>query len=91
MRTRRGTERNIAVNIATTQFKVTGMTCGHCSSAIQASVHPLAGVREVQVELGAKTVTVSYDGGQITSDQLRNAIEEDAGYAVNEMKEVGTS
>jgi copper chaperone len=67
------------------------MTCGHCSSAIQASVRPLAGVRDVQVELGAKTVTVSYDDSQITSDRLRDAIEEDAGYPVNEMKEVGTS
>lgn len=77
------------MNIATTQFKVTGMTCGHCSSAIEGSVRTLAGVQDVQVELGAKTVTVRYDG-QVTSAQLRDAVE-DAGYSVDEVKEVSTS
>jgi copper chaperone len=83
-------EGNIAVNIATTEFKVTSMTCGHCRSAIEGSVRPLAGVQEVHVELGAKTVTISYDRGRVTSAVLRSTVE-DAGYPVNEIKEVGTS
>jgi len=78
------------MNIATTQFKVTGMTCGHCCSAIEDSVRPLAGVQEVHVDLGAKTVTVRYDDGQVASVQLRDAVE-DAGYPVDEVKEVSTS
>jgi copper chaperone len=78
------------VNVATTQFKVTGMTCGHCRSAIEGSVGPLAGVQEVHVELGAKTVTISYDPGEVTPALLRSAVE-DTGYPVDEIKEVGTS
>ena len=32
---------------ATTTYGVTGMTCGHCVSAVQTEVGRLAGVREV--------------------------------------------
>jgi copper chaperone len=78
------------VDIATTQFKVTGMTCGHCRSAIEGAVRPLAGVQEVHVELGAKMVTVRYDRGQLSTAAVCDAVE-GAGYPVDEFEEVGTS
>ena len=60
-----------------TTFRVTGMSCGHCRSAITAEVMKVTGVEAVDVDLGAKTVTVR--GSALDEGRLREAIDE-AGY-----------
>ncbi len=48
--------------------KVTGMTCGHCSSAVHDEVAKVSGVTAVEVELDDGTVTIQTDGS-VDSDR----------------------
>jgi copper chaperone CopZ len=59
-------------------YLVTGMTCGHCVSAVSAELRRLPGVRDVEVDLPAGTVTVA-SAGPLPLDEVRAAVDE-AGY-----------
>ncbi|HLG66744.1 MAG TPA: heavy metal-associated domain-containing protein [Acidimicrobiales bacterium] len=61
----------------TMTFTVAGMTCDHCKNAVSRGVSQVAGVTGVEVDLGAKLVTVTGEG--LDDQELRAAIEE-AGY-----------
>jgi len=61
---------------------VTGMTCGHCVSAVTAEVSKLPGVRDVAVDLPTGAVTVVSDA-PLAQPAIRDAIEE-AGYELAE-------
>ena len=45
--------------MSTTTYTVTGMTCGHCVSAVTEEVTKLPGVIDVQVDLPAGAVKVA--------------------------------
>lgn len=45
--------------VGTTSFQVSGMTCGHCVSAVTAEVTAVPGVQQVDVDLSSGIVTVS--------------------------------
>ncbi|GGM18557.1 heavy-metal-associated domain-containing protein [Dactylosporangium sucinum] len=62
----------------TNAYTVSGMTCGHCVSAVTEELTRLPGVHDVQVELPTGTVTVTSDG-PLPLDEVRTAIDE-AGY-----------
>jgi copper chaperone len=64
----------------TQTFTVTGMTCGHCVSAVTEEIGRLPGVREVAVDLESGAVTVSSDA-ELSVDDVRAAVDE-AGYAL---------
>ncbi len=64
----------------TSTYTVTGMTCGHCVSAVSAEVGQIAGVTDVQVDLAAGSVTVTSQE-PIDDAAVREAVDE-AGYAV---------
>jgi copper chaperone CopZ len=61
------------------EFKVTGMTCGHCVSAVTTEVEKVPGVSDVVVDLDAKTVTVT---GEPVDDAAVAAAVDEAGYTV---------
>jgi copper chaperone len=42
----------------TTIFSVPGMSCGHCTAAIEEAIRSLDDAATVRCDLGAKTVTV---------------------------------
>ncbi len=65
--------------MSTRTFTVEGMSCDHCVHAITGEVTQVEGVSAVDVDLTAKTVTVS--GEQFGDDAVRAAIDE-AGYTV---------
>ncbi|MCL6424033.1 heavy-metal-associated domain-containing protein [Brachybacterium sp. JHP9] len=64
--------------MATSEYTVTGMTCGHCEMSVREEVGEVAGVSDVQVshETGRLTVTsdAPVDGAAVIA-----AVEE-AGY-----------
>ena len=62
----------------TSTYTVAGMTCGHCAQAVTSELTALPGVSEVQVDLGAGSVTVT-SAAPLTDDQVRAAVDE-AGY-----------
>lgn len=62
-----------------TIYSVPGISCGHCRTAITGEVTRIAGVSAVDVDLNAKTVTVS--GAGFNDAAIRDAIAE-AGYDI---------
>lgn len=66
--------------MSTSIWTVTGMTCGHCVSAVTEEVSAIEGVESVEVDLetGAVTVAAAADP---TREQMAAAVDE-AGYAL---------
>ncbi|HEU0042549.1 MAG TPA: cation transporter [Jiangellaceae bacterium] len=65
----------------TSTYAVSGMTCGHCVSAVTEEIGKLAGVSEVKVDLvagGTSTVKVVSEA-ELDTAQVRDAVDE-AGY-----------
>lgn len=58
-------------------YIVDGMTCGHCTAAVEEEVGAIAGVDAVSADLESKVVRVT--GEVLDDDALRVAISE-AGY-----------
>ena len=65
----------------TEHMKVTGMTCGGCTSNVTHALKALAGVDDVKVSLAAGEATVQYDERQTSPDKLKAAVT-GAGYGV---------
>ena len=63
----------------TFSYQVPDVHCAHCVAAISQAVGGVSGVEHVEIDLQAKTVTVS--GSALDDDRLRAAIDE-AGYDV---------
>jgi len=69
--------------MTTSTYQVTGMTCGHCVSAVTDELSKLPGVSEVTVQLnpgGATPVTVT-SAQTLDGAAVREAVDE-AGYAL---------
>ena len=61
----------------TTTYTVPGMSCEHCTRAVNEALSSVPGVRSVEVDLDTKLVRVQ--GDDLDDPTLRAAIEE-AGY-----------
>jgi copper ion binding protein len=62
-------------------FKVPDMTCAHCKAAVEGELNGLSGVESSNADVEKGTVVVRYDEAEVSTEQLKLAIEE-AGYAV---------
>jgi copper chaperone len=62
-------------------LKVPDMSCGHCKAAVEGELNRLSGVESSSADVEKGTVVVRYDAGEVSTEQLKHAIE-DAGYAV---------
>ena len=60
------------VAAGTVVYGVDGMHCNHCKAAVEKAVSQLKGVSNAEVNLGAKTVTVS---GTASEEEVRAAVE----------------
>ena len=67
----------------TETIKVTGMTCGGCTSAVTRALVAVDGVHNVNVSLAGGEVKVDFDE-KLTSTEFLVAAVTDAGYGVNE-------
>jgi copper chaperone len=65
--------------MTTLSYSVPGVSCAHCQRAIEGEVLQVQGVESVEVDLDAKTVTVS--GDPLDEVAVVAAIDE-AGYEV---------
>lgn len=68
--------------MSTTKYSVTGMTCGHCASAVTEELKGLAGVTDVAVDLDAgatSTVTVT-SAAPLSQDDVAGALDEAGDY-----------
>lgn len=62
----------------TTEYQVTGMSCGHCETAIRAEVSEIAGVTGIDVS--AQTGHLVVTSGQPVDDAAVIAAVDEAGY-----------
>ena len=65
--------------MSTLTYNVPGVSCEHCQRAIEGEVSQVEGVESVDVDLDAKTVTVS---GEPLDEQAIVAAIDEAGYEV---------
>ncbi|KAF8865435.1 putative copper-transporting ATPase 2 [Acephala macrosclerotiorum] len=62
--------------MATTTLKVGGMTCGACTSAVEAGFKGLDGVGNVSVSLVMERAVVVHDPQRITAEKIQEIIED---------------
>jgi copper chaperone CopZ len=62
----------------TRNYRVTGMTCGHCEASVREEVSAVAGVETVQASASAGTLTVT-GSAELDTAQVVAAVRE-AGY-----------
>lgn len=62
----------------TTNYRVTGMTCGHCEASVREEVGAVAGVKTVHVSASAGTMTVT-SAAELDQAHIVTAVR-DAGY-----------
>jgi copper chaperone CopZ len=60
-------------------YKVTGMSCGHCEASVRGEVSKLAGVEDVQVSAAFGTLTI-VASTELADDAVIAAVDE-AGYS----------
>ncbi|WP_106816630.1 heavy-metal-associated domain-containing protein [Microbacterium timonense] len=65
--------------MAEVQYKVTGMSCGHCEASVRGEVSKLAGVEDVQVSAAAGTLKI-VSTSALSDDAVIAAVDE-AGYS----------
>ena len=66
----------------TERLKVTGMTCGGCTSTVTHALKKMPGVSDVEVSLSTGEARVQYDERLTSPDQLKSAVT-GAGYGVD--------
>jgi len=64
----------------TKTIKVDGMTCTHCSGAVEKALGGLSEVQSVKVDLEAKTATMKLSS-EVADEKLKRVIEA-AGYTM---------
>jgi copper chaperone len=64
-----------------TTFNVPDMSCGHCKAAVEGELNKLSGVEYSSADVESGIVEVTYDEVQVSTEDLKGAIEE-AGYTV---------
>ena len=62
-------------------LKITGMTCGGCTSNVTHALEAISGVKAVEVSLSAGEATVQYDERLASPERLKSAVT-GAGYGV---------
>ncbi len=65
--------------MATSEYQVTGMTCGHCEMSVREEVGEIAGVGEIQVS--AQTGKLVVTSADVIDDAAVLAAVEEAGYS----------
>lgn len=66
----------------TAQYTVSGMTCGHCVSAVTEEVSSIAGVTDVKVDLDSGSLKVTSDA-PVDFDRIVEAVAEAGDYTVS--------
>ena len=63
--------------MATTVLTVPAISCEHCEKTIVGALSPVQGIQRVAVDIPTKKVTVEYDAGKVSIDQMKDVLEEE--------------
>lgn len=64
-----------------TILSVPDISCEHCVQTINKALGTLPGVETVRTDIQSKTVSLSYDPGQVSMDTIEATLD-DAGYTI---------
>lgn len=67
-----------------TNYKITGMTCGHCVNAVTEEVSEIDGVTSVDVQLEGGKMAVTSDA-EIDFEAIKSAVDEAGDYQVEKL------
>ncbi|TKX25819.1 ATPase-like protein 6 [Elsinoe australis] len=67
---------NGSAHMATTTLKVEGMTCGACTSSVEAAFKNVDGVGSVSVSLVMERAVVQHDASKVSPEAVREMIED---------------
>jgi copper chaperone len=56
---------------------VPGISCDHCERTVRSTLESIGGVLAARVDVAGRSVTVDYDAGAVTIDQLSEALAEE--------------
>lgn len=59
----------------TEKYKITGMTCASCSSAVERVTRKMDGVKESNVNLTTTLMTITYDENKVDGDKIAAKVE----------------
>ena len=62
-------------------LSVPGISCDHCRHTIETALGRLPGVRQATVDVGARTVRITYDEATVAPATIRDTLA-DEGYEV---------
>lgn len=65
--------------MSTSDYQITGMTCGHCEMSVREEVSQIPGVTDIQVSAATGTLQVTASG-DVDDAKVLAAVEE-AGYS----------
>lgn len=63
--------------MAKTTLSVPDISCEHCERTITEALTPLAGVRDVKVDIPAKQVNVEYDETTVDVNRMKAVLQEE--------------
>lgn len=66
------------IRMTTTEYRVTGMTCGHCESSVRSAVSDIDGVKQVEVSAATGKLVITSDAPPSDTAVLAAVVE--AGY-----------
>ncbi|HBY97461.1 MAG: heavy-metal-associated domain-containing protein [Ardenticatenaceae bacterium] len=67
--------------MTTEVLSVPGISCGHCKATIERELKEVAGIKQVEADVGSKRVTVSYEPP--ANEQTILTLMEEIGYPVS--------
>lgn len=67
--------------MSTTEYEVTGMSCGHCEISIRKEVGQIPGIQGIEVSAATGRLVVSTGSGTPADDAAVIAAVDEAGYA----------
>lgn len=68
--------------MANKTFNIDGMTCASCARAVERATRKLEGVEEANVNLATEKLSITYDPGALTVEDIQAAVEK-AGFKAN--------
>lgn len=69
--------------MSTSEYQVTGMSCGHCEASIRSEVEQIPGVSGIEVSAATGRLAVRTDGDTPVVDAAVLAAVEEAGYTAS--------
>jgi copper chaperone len=63
--------------VANTVLNVPDISCEHCERTITNALTPVAGIREVRVDIPGRQVHVAYDDAAVDVDRMKAILQEE--------------